>query len=298
MKLVKRTVLKEVYQKRGNWSHKGQFGKLVVIAGSNRHTGSPIFVGMSAYRGGCDLVYLVGPERAMDVAANYSPALITEPLDGKQLEPRHVKGVLDLVKTCKATAVVIGPGLWRTPKTRKAINELVRKIDLPMVIDADAIRAVSAIKDKLKNKRLVITPHSSELLELTGVQVSENIKDRINTVRKEAYKLNCGKDNTCPLYPPITIVLKGNVDVISNGKEVMLNDTGSPKQTVGGMGDTLTGIAGALLARKTDTFVAGCASAFINGKAGEYAIKKYGESTITTDLIEEIHTVLNEVIKY
>lgn len=292
MRYVQRTVLKEVYKKRKPWAHKGQFGRLVVISGSRIHTGSPIFVGMSAYRAGCDLVYLTGPERAMNVAANYSPMLITKPLDGEYLEEKHVDKVLSFIQNSKATAVVIGPGLWRIDKTRRAINMLVEKIDVPMVIDADAIRSVSAIKERLKNKKLVITPHADEFLELTGVKVSENVKDRINAVRKEASNLNCGEDGTCPLYPPMTLVLKGSVDVISNGKEVVLNDTGDARMTKGGCGDSLTGIAGAMLARGTDTFIAGCAATYINGKAGELAAKYYGEGLLTTDLVERIPFVI------
>lgn len=293
MRYVSKTILKEIYKKRKPWIHKGQFGRLVAITGSKIHTGSPIFVGMSAYRSGCDMVYLVGPERAMNVAANYSPALMTKPLEGDYLEEKHITQILSLIDNCRATAVVIGPGLWRTDVVRRTITTLVEKINVPMVIDADAIRAVSAIKDKLKGKKILLTPHANELLELTGVKVSEKIKDRINTVRNEAYKINCGKDNTCPLYPPITIVLKGNVDVISNGKEVVLNDTGTPFMTKGGCGDTLTGIAGALLARKADIFTAGCATSYINGKAGELAAKKYGEGLLPTDLIEEISNVIS-----
>lgn len=292
MKYVSKPILTKVYRKRKPWVHKGQFGKLVVVSGSRIHTGSPIFVGMAAYRAGCDLVYMTGPQRAMDIAANYSPALITKPLEGDYLEEKHVPKVLQFIENSRATAVVIGPGLWRLDKTRNAINTLVEKINLPMVIDADAIRAVSAIKNRLKDKKLILTPHENEFLELTGIKVSENIKARIDAVRKEAYNLNCGKDGTCPLYPPITIVLKGNVDIISDGKNIVLNDTGVPFMTKGGCGDTLTGVAGALLARGVDAFTAGCAAAYMNGKSGELAGKKYGEGMLPTDLIEEIPKVI------
>ncbi|MBI2547484.1 MAG: NAD(P)H-hydrate dehydratase [Candidatus Aenigmarchaeota archaeon] len=288
MRYAEKTVLKDVYKKRQPWVHKGQFGKLVIISGSKIHTGSPIFAGMAAYRAGCDMVYLVGPRRAMDVAANHSPTLMTKPLDGDYLEEKDLDRILSLIEISGATAVVIGPGLGRVDNTRRAINVLIEKIDIPMVIDADAIRAVSTIKEKLKNKKILLTPHANEFFELSGNKVSENIKERITMTRKEAYNLNCGGNGTCPLYPPITIVLKGNVDVISDGKEIMLNDTGTPFMTKGGCGDTLTGIAGALIARKLDTFAAGCAASYINGKAGELAAKNYGEGMLATDLIEEI----------
>lgn len=288
MKYVSGNVLKKIYRKRSPWSHKGQFGRLAVVSGSRIHTGSPIFVGMAAYRAGCDMVYMTGPERAMDIAAVYSPVLVTKPLDGDYLEGKHVDKVLAFIENSKATALAIGPGLWRIDKTRKAINQIVEKINIPMVIDADAARSVSAIRETLKGKKILLTPHADEFAELTGVRPSENLKERMEIVRKEAYKLNCGKDNTCPLYPPITILLKGNIDVISNGKELSLNETGTPLMTKGGCGDTLTGISGALLSRNIDTFTSGLAAAWINGRAGEAAAKKYGEGMLPTDMIEEL----------
>lgn len=279
---VTKSILKKVYQKRGEWSHKGDFGRLLVIAGSRRHTGSPIFVSLAAYRAGCDLVFLVGPERAMDVAASYSPVLITEPLEGTQLERKHVQEILKMVEEVKPTAVAIGPGLWRTQETREAIVKLIEQISLPMVIDADAIRAISVAKEKLRNKKSVLTPHASEFYELSGRKISTNLRERIKTVMEEAKKINS------------TIVLKGHIDIISDGKRISLNKTGSPYLTKGGCGDTLTGICGAFLSRRVDSFTAACAATFVNGKAGEIAAKKYGEGLLPTDLIESIPEVINK----
>ena len=160
-------ILKKIYGKRDKWCHKGQFGKLVVIAGSKRHTGSPCFVGLSAYRAGCDLVYVVAPKRAADVAANFSPCLITEPLKGDRLLKKHIKKIVSLIKEVRATAVAIGPGLWREKETLDSIVELIEKIDLPIVIDADAIRAVAKKKEVLK-RNCILTPHADEFRELTG----------------------------------------------------------------------------------------------------------------------------------
>lgn len=281
MQYVDKSILEEVYQERDTWSHKGQFGKLLVIAGSEKHTGSPIFVGMAAYRAGCDLVFLIGPERAMDVAANYSPLLITQPLKGKQLEKKHISEILSMADEVRASAIAIGPGLWRVQKTREAIIKLIERIDLPMVIDADAIRAVSARKDILKGKDVILTPHDNEFLELTGIKVSrKNLKERIESVEKQAAAIK------------VILVLKGNVDIISDGEMTKLNKSGSPKMTVGGMGDTLTGICGALLARRIDSFTSACASAYINGVAGELAVKKFGGGTVTTDLLDQIASVI------
>ncbi|TAL48246.1 NAD(P)H-hydrate dehydratase [archaeon] len=284
------TILKQVYKKRNPWSHKGQFGRLLIIGGSKRYAGMT-FTGLAAYRAGCDLVYLVGPQRAMDIAASYSPNLMTEPLEGDYLEPKHVKSIMEMVEEIKATAVVIGPGLWRTQQTRKAIVELISRIQLPMVVDADAIRMISAAKGKLYKKNAILTPHANEFFELSSVKVSDNINERIKAVNDLAHEINCS-GGVCPLVPPVNILLKGHVDVISNGVKTMLNKTGSPYLTKGGTGDSLAGICGALVARGIDPFTAACAGAYINGKAGELAAKKYGEGLITTDLIEEIPSVI------
>lgn len=281
MQYVTKSILKQVYPKRDLWVHKGMFGRLLCITGSERYTGSPIFVGLAAYRAGCDLVFLIGPKRAMDIASSYSPLLISQPLQGKQLENKHVKKILSMINEIKPDAIVIGPSLWRTQPTRKAIVKLIEQIDLPMVIDADAIRAVSAKRKILRTKKSLLSPHDNEFLELTGIKVSRNnIKERIKSVETQAKLLNT------------TILLKGHVDIISDGKRTMLNKSGSPYMTVGGCGDTLAGIAGALLARKIDAFTAGCAAAYINGLAGELAAKKYGEGMLPVDLIEEIPRVI------
>ncbi len=292
MRYTSQAIVKSVYAKRKPWSHKGQFGRLVVVSGSWIHTGSPIFVGMSAYRAGCDLVFVTGPERAMNMTANYSPSLITKPLKGDYLEEKHVDQILTLVETSRATAGVIGPGLWRIDKTRKAMNRLIEKINVPMVVDADAVRSSSSIKNKLKDKKILFTPHADEFFEFTGTKLSENLKDRISFIQKESLNLNCGESGVCPINPPMSILVKGNVDIVSNGKDTMLNETGNPFMTKGGFGDTLTGIAGALLARGIDIFKSGCAAAFINGKAGDMASKDYGEGTLPTDLIEKIPSII------
>jgi hydroxyethylthiazole kinase-like uncharacterized protein yjeF len=277
---IGKNILKKVYKKREKWSHKGQYGKLVVIAGCKRHTGSACFVGLSAYRAGCDLVYIDSPERSANIAANFSPVLITEPLQGDKLTKNHVGKIISLIKEVRATAVAIGSGLWREKETFDAIIDLIEKIDLPMVIDADAIRAVSTKKNVLKDKRCILTPHADEFRQLTGIKVGNNVNQRAKAVKSEAGKINS------------VILLKGNVDVVSDGKRVMLNKTGSTFMTKGGCGDTLTGICGAFLARGVDTFTSACASTYINGKAGELASKKYRESLLPTDLIEEIHNVI------
>jgi len=281
MKFVTKSILKEIYKKRDAWCHKGNFGKLLAISGSKIYTGSPVFVGLSAYKAGCDMVYLTGPERAMNVAASYSPLLMTRPLDGMYFGRDHISKIINIINEIKPTAIVIGPGLSKLPEIKSAIIELVEKINLPMVIDADAIRALSDVKEKLVNKKVVITPHTDEFKEFTGLNISRDLKERIKKVREEAGKIKN------------VILLKGHVDVIASEKEVALNKTGSPYMTKGGLGDTLTGICGALLARGIEPFKAACAAAYINGLAGQIAAKEYKEGLTPLELIENISKVIS-----
>lgn len=280
MKYVQKTILKQIYKPRDDWCHKGQFGRLFCIVGNEWNTGSPIFVGMAACRAGCDLVFLTGPARAMDAAMNYSPMLITKPLSGSQLEKRHVNEILNFIHITRPKGILIGNGLWREQKTKEAIVELIKRIETPMVIDADAIRALAKNKNILNGKHVILTPHANEFKELTGIELSTNIKDRAEHVKNIASELGQ------------TILLKGHIDIISNGKDIVLNKTGSVCMTKGGCGDTLAGICAALVARGVDLFIAAQAAAYINGNAGDRAAKKHGEGMLPTDLIEEIPYVI------
>jgi NAD(P)H-hydrate epimerase len=152
-----------------------------------------------------------------------------------------------------------------------------------MVIDADAVRALSANPKLLHGKQTIITPHSNEFKELTGVELSTKVEERAKHVKEWAHKLGT------------TIILKGHVDIISDGKSVAMNKTGNPNMTKGGFGDMLTGVCGALIARrknKVDLYEAACAAAYINGKAGDLAAKEKGIGLLPTDAIEKIPEVI------
>ena len=272
--------LKNFYQKRDKWVHKGDFGYLLVIAGSKKYTGSPIFNAVSALRAGADLVCCLGPQRAMDVAANFLPDIITFPLPGDTLRKKHLDFILRISK--KFDALVIGSGLGRSLDTFSAIREIIKEIDLPMVVDADGIRALTEKKEMIKGKKIVLTPHSKEFEILTGEKLSSEIESRAKIVKKWAKNLG------------VVILVKGHFDVISDGKKVEINKTGSFYMTKGGFGDTLTGILGALLARKIDLFEAAKAAAFINGKAGEMASKIYQEGVLASDIFKFIPEVIKK----
>ena len=278
MDIVKQSILKQIYKPRPEWSHKGDFGHLLVIGGSKKYSGSPAFNALAAYRSGVDLVTVAAPKRAADIIASFSPDLITHPLDGDYFDDGHLKEVLQLAKNAKAVA--IGGGLERERDTVIAVRKFLKKIELPCVIDADAIYAID--KKSFIKRNFVLTPHSNEFFVLTGIQPETDIERRIVLVKNVATQLGC------------VIALKGHFDVISDGMRTAINNTGNPYMTVGGTGDTLTGICGALLARGVDPFEAACAACFINGMAGNLAARKYGEGLMASDLINEIPNVLKQ----
>jgi NAD(P)H-hydrate epimerase len=276
MEIVKQSILRQIYKPRPEWSHKGNFGHLLVIGGSKKYSGSPAFNALAAYRSGVDLVTVAAPRRAADIIASFSPDMITHPLDGDYFDENHLKEVLNLTKDMNA--VVIGGGLEREKSTMITVRKFLKKIELPCVIDADAIHAIK--KKSMIKRNFVLTPHSNEFFILTGLQPEIEIERRIALVKNVATQLGC------------IIVLKGHIDVISDGIRTAINKTGNPYMTVGGTGDTLAGICGALLARGVDSFDAACAACFINGMAGNLAARKYGEGLMASDLIDEIPNVI------
>jgi NAD(P)H-hydrate epimerase len=283
---VTKNILKNIYKKRPVDSKKYDFGLLTVIGGSEFYSGSPALSALAAFRSGVDMVRIIAPKRAADIIASFKPDLAAYPLKGNYLAKEDLAILLSMTESAKIvsrgkTAVVIGGGMGRSEETQETILEFLDKVSVPVVIDADAIHALGKNPEMVKGKPFLITPHTYEFFVLTGKEIYQlPDEEKRKMVREEAARLQT------------TILLKGPTDIISDGKEIALNETGSPLMTKGGMGDTLAGICGALMARGITPFEAGQAAAFINGLAGELAAKKLGESVMATDLIEAIPKVI------
>lgn len=283
---VSKDVLKEVYKERANEVKKYDFGLLIVIGGSDFYSGSPALSAMAAFKAGVDMVRIIAPQRAADIIASFSPTMAAYPLDGKWLTKKHLATLISMVEAAKAVsngkaAVVIGGGMGRSEETQTAILEFLSSVRAPVVIDADAIHAVGKKPELISGKDFLVTPHAFEFFVLTGKKITDlPEEEKIKTVQAEAARLGT------------TILMKEPTDIISDGKEVALNTTGTPYMTKGGTGDSLAGICGALLARGLSPFLAAQAAAFINGKAGELASQRLKDGLLTTDLIEAIPEVI------
>ena len=267
--------------RRSKNAHKGDSGRVLVIGGGP-YTGAPAFTAMAAMRIGVDLTFVATPEPAAVPVAVYSPNIIVRPLKGDHLDESHVKDLLELSRNMDVVAV--GPGLGGEKETLLAVRKFVAKCSKPIVIDADAIEACGQQPRILKGKSGVVTPHAGEFKKLTGKTPPEDTSRRGQMVREAASK-----------YGP-TILLKGPVDVISDGTYVKFNRVHNEAMTVGGTGDVLTGIVAGLIAQKARPFAAARMAAFTAGFAGNLAFEEKSFGLLATDVIEKIPLVLRRFL--
>ncbi|PJB20874.1 MAG: bifunctional ADP-dependent NAD(P)H-hydrate dehydratase/NAD(P)H-hydrate epimerase [Euryarchaeota archaeon CG_4_9_14_3_um_filter_38_12] len=267
------------YPKPKKGSHKGENG-IVLIIGGGPYSGAPALAGLAAYRTGVDLVHIATPKKTYPIIASYSPNLIVAPLSSDVLVEEDVKQILSL--SSKVDSVIIGPGLGNADETVKAIRTFVKKCNKPLVVDASAFDALTI--DDIKNKNGVVTPHRNEFKRLTGTELSDDVDKNVKVVERFAKKTR------------MTILLKGSIDIISNGRKTKLNRTGNPGMSVGGTGDVLSGIAGGLLAKGISSFNAARMGAFINGYAGDLAFEEKSYSLMATDVVEKIPGVLKRFL--
>ena len=264
-------------------AHKGQYGRLLVVAGSETFTGAPALVALAAYRTGTDLVFVAAPEKTADIVSSMSPSIISLKLPGDNLAPNHVQLLREHIE--KATAITIGPGLGTSTKTQSTVRRIltnIRQLKKPLLFDADALKAFGVVRKRIFHGSTVLTPHAGEFKAIAGKSPSTELGTRSKEVKALAEKSGG------------IILLKGNTDVISDGDRVKLNRTGNPGMTVGGTGDVLSGIISGLLAQGIDAFRAAVAGAFINGAAGDLAEEELAYHLTPTDLLEHIPKVMND----
>ena len=275
-----------IVKPRSPEAHKGDFGRLLVIGGSEVFSGAPVLVASAAYRTGVDLVHIAAPVKTAYAISSMSPDLITIKLEGDHLNPRNAATLSPYLE--KSTAVAMGSGLGLHKETREFVKEMVKLIEakrVPMLLDADGLKAFAEFKRQMKLP-MVFTPHSGEYKILTGHEIPSKLEERVTDVQKTAEELGA------------VVLLKGHTDVISNGKRVKFNSAGNPGMTVGGTGDVLSGIVAAFLAQGVDPFEAAVAGAFINGAAGDFVASEKGFHMVATDLLKWIPNVIDDPMSH
>ncbi|TFF84783.1 NAD(P)H-hydrate dehydratase [Candidatus Thorarchaeota archaeon] len=260
---------------------KGDFGRVLVVGGSDVFSGAPALCGLAALRTGSDLVTILAPDPMVTPIRSYSPNLMVKSLETGILLPESVDRVLK--EANEQDAVAIGPGLGQDQQTRMAVLSVVENLvkkPTPLVLDADGLKALASSELKLTPSSSVLTPHWGELkviLDKKDIGSPDDLDNR----RKRALE-------GAELFDSV-LLLKGHVDIIAHPDgRYRMNRTGVPAMTVGGTGDVLTGIAVSLLGQGGDAFRVACAAAYVSGTAGEFAHAKLGDHLLATDCIDEI----------
>ena len=262
MKLTHEDVLSKLPDRKAE-SHKGDFGKVLLLCGSVGYTGAAALAAMGALRTGAGLVYLGVPESIYAIEAEKLLEPIVFPLpeqDGK-LSADALPKIEQLLPAMDA--VLIGPGLGQSEGTQQVACRLLENFNGPVVVDADGINVLSAHKDILRGRTspTVLTPHEGEFRRLSP----ELMGDR--TTRAAALAKELGA----------IIVLKGHNTVITDGTQYYVNPTGNPGMAVGGSGDVLAGMIVSLLGQKLEPLAAAACSVWLHGAAGDICARELGQ---------------------
>ncbi|MBP2030617.1 NAD(P)H-hydrate epimerase [Methanohalophilus levihalophilus] len=252
---------------RKSTSHKGDSGRILIIGGG-AYSGAPALAAMAALRTGADIVTVAAPASVAKTIASFSPNLIVRELTADRLCPEDIPILEELISAHDVT--VMGMGLGREKRTLEAVKQII-PLCRKLVLDADALYDLEL---PASLDYMILTPHAGEFRKLAGT-IPETLEKKIDFVNEFSIREN------------VTTLLKGSSDIISDGKQYRINKTGNPGMTVGGTGDVLAGIVGALFALY-DAIDAAGNGAFINGAAGDLAFVEKGYGLVATDIIEKI----------
>lgn len=259
-------------------SHKGQNGRVLVVGGGTIYHGAPVLASLASLRAGSDLVYTAVPKHNVAATRSLSPNLIVVPMADQKLTRGTAKKLLGAIPA-GIDAAAVGMGLVVAEKG--ALELLVSTLvdsDVRLLLDAGALSA--DVLPLVASKNCVLSPHAGEYARVFGKPPPESLKERIENVEHDASKHS------------VTILLKGQTDVISDGNTTFLCEKNTPAMTVGGTGDVLSGITASLLARNRNSLESAAAAAFINSLAGTGAQKRLGLHIVATDLIDEIPSAM------
>jgi len=267
---------------RPSEAHKGTFGRVLILGGSRGMSGAACLAGLGALRGGAGLVFLAVPWGIVPIVAAVDPSYLTVPLpeDGEgRLSMAAQDELADVIP--KNTALAIGPGWGLSDELLCLAKWLFTTVELPMVIDADALNALSQMLEVLPqhpensdcSASRILTPHPGEFARMLGVDVAAVQKNR------EELAIEFAKHNG------VVLLLKGRGTIITDGERLAVNTTGNSGMATGGSGDVLTGLIAALLAQGMPAFEAAQLAAHLHGFAGNLAAEELSKpGMIASDL--------------
>lgn len=258
-------------------THKGELGRVLVIAGSRGMVGAACLAGDAALRSGAGLVRIAVPECVWDTAAGKVTCAMTAGFPDTVDGTFAADAVGPLTDACTwADVVALGPGLGRTPDARQVVRGLVETIEHPLVIDADGLFHLEVSRDALANREhpTVLTPHPGEMAHILDCEIPVVENNREGTCAEFARRHG------------VVCVLKGAGTVVSDGERCVVNTTGNPGMATGGTGDVLTGVIAALIGEGLSPFDAAVLGVYLHGRAGDLAVETFGvHSLIATDVL-------------
>jgi ADP-dependent NAD(P)H-hydrate dehydratase len=261
-------------------ANKGDFGRVLIVAGSRGMSGAAILCASAALRGGAGLVRVALAEGILPIVAGANPCYMTVGLPQDphgRLKSEGKAELLGLVS--ESTVAVLGPGLGRSPDLTRLLVAVLEETATPLVLDADALNNLVDHAADLGHRAgpVILTPHPGEFGRLIGHSAAEVQADR----RAQALAF--------ARQAQVVLVLKGQATLVTDGTRLYTNTTGNPGMATGGTGDVLGGLIGALLAQRLDPFDAAQLGVYLHGLAGDLVAEQLGEvSLIASDLVEAL----------
>jgi len=269
---------------------KGEHGKIVIVGGSDEFAGAPALAALTAFRLGVDIVTVIAPRSAAHDIRSQTPNLIVIPVEGRYFTEDQI----DLVyQYCtRADVVLVGPGISTREQTMTFVAELFKRLvdsGKRVIVDADGIKALARydLAGYVK-KNVVVTPHLREY----SLLLKSNPPEITNPWRRAEEIMRQVKDRCSGGI----ILLKGNIDIVTDGDRWKINMTGNPSMTVGGTGDVLSGAVAALCTKCSDMFYAACIGAFIVGLAGDVTARELGYHILPTDIIDRLPRIMTKLL--
>ncbi len=253
--IIDKEMVRKSLQVRDKYSHKGDYGRVLIAAGSKGFTGAAYIAAEGAVRSGAGLVTLCCSEELQPILS----AKLVEAMTISFKEKERLKEAVD-----KCSAIAIGPGMGNNEETLESVKYTLKYAKCPIVIDADGINVLKDHLSLIKNResKVVLTPHLGEMARITGMSIEYIKQNRIEVSEKLAKEYG------------VIILLKGYNTVITDGVITMINPTGNSSMASGGMGDCLTGIIASFIGQGYKPLEAAYLAAYIHGYAGDKLSKK------------------------
>lgn len=260
-------------------AHKGDFGKVCIIAGSTGFSGAAAIAAKSALRSGCGLVRLAIPRSILPIVAAIEPCYTTIPLAEDSSGKISAKAVDTLLKAAQENDIIaFGPGVGTANGVKAVLENLLRLDGVRLVIDADGLNNLAALRDwpNICKANVILTPHPGEMKRLWSGLLRTSIPDDRETIAVEFARA-----------AKAVIVLKGHGTIVADTEKIYINTTGNPGMATAGAGDVLTGVIAALCGQGLGNFGASVLAVYIHGLAGDLAAENKGQtSLIATDILD------------